>query len=270
MSSEGSLPDPAAVALAGVGVQIDGRRILSDINWRVEPKERWVVLGPNGSGKTTLIQVATMGRHPSAGTVSLLGEQLGSVDVRSLRARIGLVSAAVAQQLRPGIAAIDVVVTAINGALEPWWHDYGPRELARARALLDRFGIGDLADHTFGTLSSGERQRVLLARALVTEPSLVVLDEPAAGLDLAARESLLADLARLADVPAAPPLVLVTHHLEEIPTGFTHAMLLRAGRVVAQGPIDTVLTDAHLSQSFGLAIRTGQSDGRWWARAVSP
>lgn len=257
-----------AVALSGIEVRIDGRTILHHIDWTIEPAERWVLLGPNGSGKTTLVQVTTMGRHPTSGTVSVLDRKLGSVDVRDHRRKIGVVSSAVANQLRPGIAAVDLVMSAINGALEPWWHQYTSADRERARLLLARFGVDHLAEHTFGTLSSGEQQRVLLARALIADPRLVVLDEPAAGLDLGGREMLLGDLADLARDPGAPPLVLVTHHLEEIPLGFTHALLLRDGTVVAKGPIASVLTDDHLSRCFGLGLQVGNDQGRWWARTT--
>jgi iron complex transport system ATP-binding protein len=265
-------PSEPALALSGVGVRIDGRPILHDIDWQVAHDERWVVIGPNGCGKTTLLRVAGMALHPSTGEVTVLGATLGSVDVRSHRRQIGVVSAAVANALRPGIAAIDVVMTARYGALEPWWHEYTEADRARAAALLERFAIGHLADHAFGTMSSGERQRTVLARSLMTEPGLVLLDEPASGLDLGAREALLADLAALAGDPHAPPMVIVTHHLEEIPHGVTHAMLLREGHLVASGPVDSTLTSTNLSACFDQPLVVGRDEGRWRVRgaAVSP
>jgi iron complex transport system ATP-binding protein len=256
------------LALEAVSVRIDGREVLADVSWAVEAGERWVVLGPNGSGKTTLLRVVSMYLHPSAGRVRVLGETVGRVDVRAIRSRVGLASAALADLVRPTVSASDAVMTARHGALEAWWHRYTDADRERAVALLERFGVGDHADQPFGTLSSGERQRVQLARTLMAEPDLVLLDEPTAGLDLGGREDLLARLTDLARDPTTPPLVLVTHHADEIPDGFTHALLLREGRIVAQGPIDEVVADAHLSGCFGLDLRVERRDGRWSARAV--
>jgi iron complex transport system ATP-binding protein len=263
-------PRPAgdALQLSRVGVVRPPATLLADIDWIVRPGERWVVLGPNGSGKTTLVRIASLYLHPSTGIVDVLGHRLGRVDVRRLRTRIGLVSPALADMLRPEITAIDAVMTAREAALEPWWHSYGPDDRRVATALLDRMGAVELADRTFGTLSSGERQRVLLARSLWGDPGLVLLDEPTAGLDLGAREDLIARLAHLADDPTTPPTVLVTHHVEEIPPGFTHALLLQAGRVQAAGPLDEVLTAEALSTLFGLPLVLDRSGGRFAARAV--
>jgi iron complex transport system ATP-binding protein len=199
--------------------------------------------------------------------VRVLGQQLGRVDVRRVRPRIGLASASMAAMLRREVEVVDVVMTARNAALEPWWHTYTDADRSRAIKLLDRFGVASLAGRTFGTLSSGEQQRVQLARTLVTDPELVLLDEPAAGLDLGAREDLVTRLGALALDAASPPLVLVTHHVDEIPRGFTHALLLRDGRAVAQGPIQESLTAAALSQCFGLELALDERDGRWTARA---
>lgn len=261
---------PPALHLDGVGVTIDGVAILADVDWSVRPGERWVVLGPNGAGKTTLVRIAALRLHPSTGTVEVLGATLGRVDIRRHRHRIGLTSAAIASALRPDIRVVDVVVTALNGALEPWWHTYGETDLVRARSLLDRFGVGHLAEHPFGTLSSGERQRTLLARALVTDPGLLLLDEPGAGLDLPGREELLAHLTALGEDPTTPPAILVTHHLEEVPPGFTHALLLRAGRVTAAGAIEEVLQAGPLSACFGLPLEVSGAGGRYSARAAGP
>jgi iron complex transport system ATP-binding protein len=254
--------------LEDVGVRIDGRTVLAGVDWTIEPRQRWVVLGPNGSGKTTLLRVASLYLYPTSGTVRVLGETAGRVDVRRFRTRIGLASAALAQQLRPELTARDVVMTARHGALEPWWHDYDDADRAKAEALLDRFGVGDRADQVFGTFSSGERQRVQLARTLMTDPELVLLDEPTAGLDLGGREDLLLRLTGLARDPSTPPLVLVTHHADEIPDGFTHALVLGFRRVVAQGPIDDVLTGPVLTDAFGLPLTVEHRDGRWSARAT--
>jgi iron complex transport system ATP-binding protein len=266
--------DESVVHLEGVEVRIEGRTILTGIDWTIRPGERWVVLGPNGSGKTTLLRVVGLALHPSRGSVRVLGATLGQVDVRRHRHLIGVVSAAVANSLRPTIAAVDVVMTARHGALEPWWHSYTTDDRDRAQHLLDRFGIGFLADHEFGTLSSGERQRTLLARSLMADPSLVILDEPAAGLDLEGRESLLSDLTALAADPAIPATILVTHHPEEIPPEFTHLLLLRDGEIHAAGPIEATLTQQALSTCFGLDLELQRQGGRWWARSsgskVSP
>jgi iron complex transport system ATP-binding protein len=259
----------AALHLRGVGLVRDGRAILAGIDWVVGDGERWVLLGPNGSGKTSLVRIASLYLHPSSGEVEVLGGVLGRIDVRTHRRRIGLVSAALADLLRPGLAALDVVVTARYAALEPWWHTYDDEDRARAAAALERFGVGPLAARTFGTLSSGERQRVLLARALVTEPGLVLRDEPMAGLDLGAREDLVGRLGDLAADPTAPPSVLVTHHVDEIPPGTTHALLLAAGRIVDAGPLDEVLTAPALSATFGIELDRHRDGGRWWARAAT-
>ena len=259
--------DGAVLALRGVQRSIDGARLLRDVDWQVRPAERWVVLGPNGSGKTTLVRIATMWDHPSSGTVELLGERLGRTDVRRLRAKVGFTSAAMAAMLRPSLTAAEVVMTAKHAALAPWWHAYHADDAARARTALERVGCGDRADQRFGTLSSGEQQRVLLARALSQDPGVIVLDEPNAGLDLAGREQLLVTLSGLASDPATPPLVLVTHHTDEIPDGFTHGLLLKGGAVLAAGPISETLTSANLSECFDLDLTLERRHGRWTARA---
>jgi iron complex transport system ATP-binding protein len=261
-------PDDAVLRLADVTVVRPPATLLDRVSWIVRPGERWVVLGPNGSGKTTLMRVASLYLHPSTGTVDVLGHRLGRVDVRRLRTRIGFVSPAFADMLRPEIAAVEAVMSAREAALETWWHTYGPDDLAAARALLARTGAASLAEQSFGTLSSGERQRVLLARSLWGDPGLVLLDEPTAGLDLGAREDLVRRLAHLADDAGTPPTVLVTHHVEEIPPGFTHALLIRGGRVLAAGPIDRTLDAEALSATFGLALRLDRRDGRYSARAA--
>jgi len=255
----------AALRLSGVGVTRDGRDILDGIDWTVEDGERWVVLGPNGSGKTTLVQIASFRLHPSRGDVEVLGQKLGRVNVWKLRDRIGLASAALADQLRPDLRAVDVVVTAKHGALEPWWHTYSDDERDAARACLARMGVAHFADREIGTLSSGERQRVLLARTLLGEPGVVILDEPTAGLDLGGRESFVRTVGELATDAAAPPMVFVTHHVEEIPPGFTSLLLLRDGRIAASGPIEETLTADALSEVFGLRLRVRHEGGRWSA-----
>lgn len=256
------------LALRGVERVMDGTRVLGPIDWEVRSGQRWAVLGPNGSGKTTLIRIASLWLAPSQGEVEVLGRLRGRTDVRRLRARIGLTSGAVADMLRVDLTALDAVMTAANAALEPWWHRYDDQDRARARAALERVGAGVLAGRRFGTLSSGERQRVLLARALAIDPGAVILDEPMAGLDLGGREELIGALADLAADSSAPPIVLITHHVEEIPDGFTHGLLLRDGMALAQGRLDAVLTGAALSECFGMPLSLERHRGRWTARGV--
>ncbi|MXW62186.1 MAG: ABC transporter ATP-binding protein [Acidimicrobiaceae bacterium] len=266
-STTGEAPAAGAVLeLRSVQRTIDGVEVLRDIHWRVEPQQHWVVLGPNGSGKTTLMQIASMWLHPSSGEVAVLGQRLGHTDVRTLRSRIGFTSAALAKMLRPHIQVSDVVMTALNAALEPWWHEYRDEDRANAQRVLDRVGAGHLAQRRFGTCSDGERQRVLVARSLMTDPGLVLLDEPTAALDLTGREQFISMLNDLASDPASPPMVLVTHHVEEIPDRFTHCLLLRDGRTLAQGALSEVLTDELLSACFGLRLTIEQRNGRWTAR----
>ncbi len=229
--------------------------------------DRWAVLGPNGSGKTTMLQLASGYLHPTRGTVAILGHPLGRVDVRQLRRRIGIVSAAVAKMLVPSLSARDVVLSARHAALEPWWHTYTDADRQRADALLARAGFASVAERPFGVLSEGERQQVLLARTLMAEPDLLLLDEPAAGLDIAGRERLVSRLSELAADAGSPPMVLVTHHVEEIPAYFSHLLLLRRGAVVAAGPLDEVMTSANLSTCFGLPLHVEGTRGRWVCRA---
>lgn len=261
---------PPPLELDRIVVVRDGRRILDDVTLRVEADQHWLVLGANGSGKTTLLRVASMYVHPTSGTVRVLGEELGRTDVRRLRRRVGYASAALAGQFRTELTARDVVVTAKHAALEPWWHQYDDEDRRRAGECLARMGVGELADRSLATLSSGEQQRVFLARTLMNDPGVVLLDEPSARLDLGGREQLVAALADLAAAPGGPPLVLVTHHVDEIPDGVTHAMLLRDGAVVAAGPIEEALTSATLSDCFGLPlVLERRPDGRlsaWSAR----
>jgi iron complex transport system ATP-binding protein len=254
--------------LEGVTVVRDGKRLVEDVDWTVGHGERWVVLGANGSGKTTLLRIASLYLHPSSGSVTVLGEVLGRTDVRRLRTRIGMASPAFGALLRPELTPLEVVMTARNAALEPWWHSYDDGDRARARELLERFHVGHGADRPLSTLSSGERQRVLLARAFSGDPGLVLLDEPTAGLDLAGREELVGALGESAVDPDGPPTVLVTHHVEEIPVGTTHVLLLRDGHVTGAGPIDDVLTASALSDAFGLPLELQRRADRWtaWGR----
>jgi iron complex transport system ATP-binding protein len=259
---------PPALRFADVDVERGATSVLGGVTWSVTPEDRWAVLGPNGSGKTTLLQLASGYLHPTRGTVDILGHRLGRVDVRQLRRQIGVVSAAVARMLVASLSARDVVMSARNAALEPWWHDYSDDDRARALRLLGEAGFASVADRPFGVLSEGERQQVLLARTLMAEPDLLLLDEPAAGLDVAGREKLVGRLGQLAADPEAPPTILVTHHVEEIPPGFTHVLLLRDGKVVVAGPIGAALTSETLSACFSLPLLVSGEAGRFTCRAA--
>jgi iron complex transport system ATP-binding protein len=257
---------------AGVSVVRGDNTLLDDITWEVEEGQRWVILGPNGAGKTTLLQLAAGRIHPTTGVAGILGEVLGAVDVFELRPRIGLSSAAMAERLPADELVRDVVVTASYGIVGRWRESYDALDHDRAAGLLEALGVAHLSNRTFGTLSEGERKRVQIARALMTDPELMLLDEPAAGLDLGGREDLVARLAALAADIEAPALVLVTHHVEEIPPSFTDVLLMREGRIVAAGPLELVLTAANLSETFGLPLVVERHGNRWSARAaqVSP
>ncbi|HYI54558.1 MAG TPA: ABC transporter ATP-binding protein [Microlunatus sp.] len=257
----------AVVDLAGVSIVRGGSTLLDDITVQIDETDRWVVIGPNGAGKTTLLQVLGAQIHPTGGVAGLLGEVLGTVDVFELRPRIGITSAALAERIPRSERVHDVVVSASYAVLGRWREDYDELDHQRADELLDQLGIGGLVDRTFGTLSEGERKRVQIARALMTDPELLLLDEPAAGLDLAGREALVRTLSDLAQDAYAPATVLVTHHVEEIPVGITHALLLKGGRLVAAGPVDDTLTAEHLSATFDLPLELSRTDGRWAARA---
>lgn len=251
--------------LSGVSVRRAGRTLIGPIDWSIAAGDRWVVIGPNGSGKTTLVHVASTYLWPTRGTVEVLGETIGRVDARELRRRVGYAGAGLEAAIDPGLSAIDVVVTARHAALGPWWHAYSDDDRDRATRLLAEIGVADLADRPFGELSTGERRRVQIARALMPDPDLLILDEPGASLDLGAREALVRDLGTLAAAATPLAIVLVTHHVEEIPAGFGHALILAAGRVVAAGGIDDVLTGAVLSEAFGLPIAVERSNGRFRA-----
>ena len=254
--------------MRGVGVRRERSMLLRDVDWTARSSERWVVIGPNGAGKTTLMQVAAAQLFPTTGTVEVLGERLGEVNVFELRSRIGFASAAVAERVRPGEKVIDLVLTASYAILGRWKEEYESADLTRAVELLDALGCAHLIRRRFATLSEGERKRVQIARSLMPNPELLLLDEPAAGLDLGGREDLLRRLAALARDPGAPMMVLVTHHVEEVPDGFTHAILLRKGAVVAAGELAEVFTGPKLSKCFGIPLSVEQRQGRWWARAA--
>jgi iron complex transport system ATP-binding protein len=254
--------------LSAVTVRRGSSVLLDQVDLAVGAEERWVVLGPNGAGKSTLLSIASGRMFPTTGTVGILGETLGRVDVFELRPRIGLASTALAGAV-PGTEKVrDVVVTAAYGVTGRWHEEYDPSDEERAAELLGLLGVAHLADRMFGTLSDGERKRTQIARALMTDPELLLLDEPAGGLDLGGREDLLRRLTALAGDPDAPTTVLVTHHVEEIPVGTSHALLLREGRAVAAGPVEQTLTSQHLSTTFGLALEVTARAGRFAARAV--
>jgi iron complex transport system ATP-binding protein len=256
----------AVIEFADVTVRRGSATLLDTISWRVAEGERWVVLGPNGAGKTTLLQVASAQIHPTDGVAGILDEVLGTVDVFELRPRIGLTSAALAERIPRDELVRDVVVSASYAVVGRWREAYDSLDHDRARELLDAVGSGHLLDRTFGTLSEGERKRVQIARALMSDPELLLLDEPAAGLDLGGREDLVSTLSALALDPASPTTVLVSHHVEEIPQGFTHALLMRSGSVVAAGPLAEVVTEAHLTETFGMPLVLSHEAGRWAAR----
>ncbi|MEQ6899625.1 ABC transporter ATP-binding protein [Nocardioides sp. YIM 152588] len=257
---------PAVLELAEVSVRRGRATLLDRVTWVVQDGERWVVLGPNGAGKTTLLQVASAQVHPTDGAVGILGELLGTVDVFELRPRIGVTSAALGERIPREEKVRDVVMSASYAVLGRWREQYDDMDVKRADDLMQELGVTKMADRTFGTLSEGERKRVLIARALMTDPELLLLDEPAAGLDLGGREDLVSTLSVLAYDPDSPATVLVSHHVEEIPPGFTHVLMLRDGAVVDAGPIDTTLNATSLSATFGMPLVVEQHDGRWSAR----
>ncbi len=243
-----------------------GRTLVGPVNWQVELDERWVVIGPNGAGKTSLLRIAAAMEYPSAGTAAVLGERLGRVDMSELRQRVGLSSSALSQRIPDGEVVRDLVVSAGHAVLGRWRERYEDVDYERAIDTLESLGAEHLADRTYGTLSEGERKRVLIARSLMTDPELLLLDEPAAGLDLGGREELVARLTDLAADPDSPALVLVTHHVEEIPPGFSHCLILTEGRTVATGLLRDTLTAENLSAAFGQSIAVDTIDGRYFAR----
>jgi iron complex transport system ATP-binding protein len=251
-----------------VSLRRDGRNLVGPLDWAVELDERWVIIGPNGAGKTSLLRVAAAVEHPSTGVAFVLGERLGRIDVSELRARIGFSSSALAQRVPSDEVVRDLVVSAAYAVLGRWRERYEDVDYQRVTDMLESLGAEHLVDRTYGTLSEGERKRVLIARALMTDPELLLLDEPAAGLDLGGREELVARLTDLAADPDAPAIVLVTHHVEEIPPGYTHCLLLAEGQAVAAGLLPDVLTGENLSAAFGQSIALEEADGRYFARRV--
>ena len=256
----------AILELSDISVRRGDRIILGPLNWQVLEGERWVILGPNGAGKTTLLQICSSLIHPTTGEINILGEKLGKVDVFELRTRIGLTSSALVEQLPPDELVMDVVLTAAYAMLGRWQEKYDLWDESRAMALLTALGVRELGERLFGSLSEGEKKRVQIARALMADPELLLLDEPASSLDLGGREDLLRRIESLSKDPLAPATVIVTHHIEEIPVGTTHALLLREGTVVAQGEVASVITDQNLTQAYGLAITVQTEGGRFFAR----
>ena len=247
-------------------VRRSGRSILGPLDWTIRAGERWVVLGPNGSGKSTLLSTVGLELWPTAGTVEVLGARYGTIDSRDLRRRIGTAGSAVEASLRPDLTPTTLVMTARHAATEPWWHVYSEDDRARARSLLEGLGLGAVADHPYETLSTGERRRTSIARALMPDPDLLLLDEPGASLDLGARENLIDDLTTLASAERPSAIVLVSHHVEEIPPGFSHALVLAGGLVVGAGPLTAVLSDGVLSRAYEMPIVVEWRDGRALAR----
>jgi iron complex transport system ATP-binding protein len=257
------------VRLRDVGVYRDQSMLLRNVSWTVRDDETWVVLGPNGAGKTTLLQIVAGLLLPSAGTAEVLGEPVADADPAELRSRVGIASAAVADMVPRKEKVIDLVMTAGYGTLGRSGEEFDSLDVARAVELLDAVGCAHLIRRRFGTLSEGERKRVQIARSLMADPELLLLDEPAAGLDLGGREDLLTRIADLVRNPRSPVLMMVTHHVEEVPEGFTHAMLMRGGTVLVAGEIAEVLTERNLSRCFGVPLIVERRGARWTARAVS-
>jgi iron complex transport system ATP-binding protein len=254
------------VSLAHVSVWTPERkRILDDISWEVHAGEHWVVLGPNGAGKTTMLSVVGAERHPSEGQVTILGERFGHTDMRQLRSRIGRVDPAL--RMLDWLLGQEAVLTGLRNTIWPRWEDWGDAEYARAREALALIGCGEFAEREIGTLSHGERQRVRIARALIAEPALLLLDEPATGLDFPSREALLGSLDALAERRPELPTIMVSHHLEDLPTSVTHVLLLRQGAILAAGETREMLTSELISACYGFPIDVHELDGRWAARA---
>lgn len=265
-AAEGATDPDLLIDFARVSLRRGGQTLVGPITWAVELDERWVVIGPNGAGKTSLLRIAAAMEHPSSGTAYVLGERLGRTDMSELRSRVGLSSSALSQRVPDDEIVRDLVVSAGYAVLGRWREKYEDVDYEQAVDMLESLGAEHLAERTYGSLSEGERKRVLIARSLMTDPELLLLDEPAAGLDLGGREELVSRLADLAADPDAPASVLVTHHVEEIPQGFSHCLLLSEGKAVASGLLTEVLTSENLSAAFGQSIALEVIDGRYFAR----
>jgi iron complex transport system ATP-binding protein len=252
---------PPVLEVTGLRVERGRTAILRRVDWRVAPGEHWVILGANGSGKTSLLKALTGFLSPTAGEISLLGRVYGESDWRQLRLQIGVVTSAFTLSIPPSEPAIDTVVSGKYAQLD-LWHAGTRADRIAAKKLLRSVGLARIAEREWAYLSQGERQRVLIARALMSRPRLLILDEPCAGLDPVAREKFLRFVEQLARKKNSPALVLVTHHVEEITPAFTHALLLRGGRVIASGPRRMVLTSANLSTTFGARLRLARTARR--------
>lgn len=245
----------------------DRRPILDGVSWSVDSAERWVILGPNGAGKTTMLKLATANDYPTTGTVDILDEQLGKVDIFELRNRIGFASSASSRRIPANETVRNVVLTAAHSVEGRWNEQYESMDIRQADRILAEWDLTSLAENVYGTLSDGERKRAMIARAVMTDPEMLLLDEPSASLDLGARERLLQMLSGFARSETSPAMVMVTHHVEEIPPGFTHLLLIRDGKVQAAGPIAETLTEEHLEATFGLPFELSKNEGRYAAVA---
>lgn len=255
-------------SLDNVGFVRDGRAILSDISWTIDQSERWVIVGPNGAGKTTLLGMLASFVQPSRGSVTVLGEQLGKTDVFELRPRVGFASSDMARRIPDNETVTDAVLTAAWGVTGRWQEAYEDIDVRRATRVLSEWRLDHLASHFVGTLSDGERKRVQIARAVMTDPELLLLDEPAGSLDVGAREDVIEMLDHFSSEPTSPAMVMVTHHVEEIPAGFTHLLVLQDGKIIAKGPIAETLTGDVMSEAFGRPLSITHNNGRYQATAL--
>lgn len=250
-----------------VEVTRSNKRILGPLSWQVYEGQRWVILGPNGAGKTTLLQLLAALIHPSKGEVRILGERMGSVDVFELRPRIGFTSSAMMDLLPHEERVMDVVLTSAYAIAGRWQEDYDLWDESRAKALLTTFGVRELSERILGTLSEGEKKRVQISRALMSDPEVLLLDEPAAGLDLGGREDILARITQYTSDEQSPVTIIVTHHIEEIPAGTTHALLLKEGQILFAGPIAETLTTLNIERVFGVDVNLSFDGKRYFATA---
>jgi iron complex transport system ATP-binding protein len=258
----------SVLELRDVSVRRGQKTILGPLSFSISEGERWVVLGPNGAGKSTLLQILATRIFPTKGVVTVLDKEMGKVDLWELRTRIGICGTLISEDIPYEEKVRDVVLTAAYAVLGRWNEAYDLWDESRAVALLTTFGVRDMADRSYGTLSDGEKKRVQISRALMADPELLLLDEPTAGLDLGGREDLLKRFSLFASDPAAPASILVTHHIEEIPVGTTHALILKDGHIAVSGPIDQVITSEHMSAVFELPMEVRYEGSRFFARAL--